>query len=57
VLFVVNGQYGIGGRGIGDVGTKRRLLHRRFIEEVRFASGSVAVASSRTDFISSISSG
>ena len=27
VLFVVNGQYGIGGRGIGDIGIKRRLLH------------------------------
>src|ERR1700730_1890502 len=27
VLLVVNRQYGIGGRGIGDVGTKRRLLH------------------------------
>src|SRR5882672_2504055 len=27
VLLVVNGQYGIGGRGIGDIGIKRRLLH------------------------------
>src|ERR1700681_5030346 len=27
VLLVVNRQYGIGGRGIGDVGIKRRLLH------------------------------
>ena len=27
VLLIVNGQCGIGGRGIGDVGTKRRLLH------------------------------
>src|SRR6266566_2299609 len=29
VLLVVNGQYGIGGRGIGDIGTKRRRLHGR----------------------------
>src|SRR5216683_1708194 len=29
VLLVVNGQYGIGGRGIGDIGIKRRLLHGR----------------------------
>src|SRR5260370_15673673 len=27
VLFVVDGQYGIGGRGIGDIGIKWRLLH------------------------------
>src|ERR1700730_14308173 len=27
VLFVVDGQYGIGGCGIGDIGIKRRLLH------------------------------
>jgi hypothetical protein len=27
VLLVVNGQYGIGGRGMGDIGIKRRLLH------------------------------
>src|SRR6266568_4370626 len=27
VLLVVNGQYGIGGRDIGDIGIKRRLLH------------------------------
>ena len=27
VLLVVSGQYGIGGRGIGDIGIKRRLLH------------------------------
>jgi hypothetical protein len=27
VLLVVNGQYGIGRRGIGDVGIERRLLH------------------------------
>jgi hypothetical protein len=27
VLLVVNGQYGIGGRGICDIGIKRRLLH------------------------------
>jgi hypothetical protein len=27
VLLVVNGQYRIGGRGIGDIGIKRRLLH------------------------------
>jgi hypothetical protein len=27
VLLVVNGQYGIGGRGIGDIKIKRRLLH------------------------------
>ena len=27
VLFVLNGQCGIGGRGIGDIGIKRRLLH------------------------------
>jgi hypothetical protein len=29
VLLVVNGQYGIGGRGVGDIGIKRRLLHGR----------------------------
>jgi hypothetical protein len=29
VFLVVNGQYGIGGRGIGDIGIKRRLLHVR----------------------------
>jgi hypothetical protein len=29
VLFIVNGQYGTGGRGIGDIGIKRRLLHGR----------------------------
>ncbi len=29
VLFVVTGQYGIGGRGIRDIGIKRRLLHGR----------------------------
>jgi hypothetical protein len=29
VFLVVNGQYGIGGRGIGDIGIKRRLLQRR----------------------------
>jgi hypothetical protein len=29
VLLVVNGQYEIGGRGIGDIGIKRRLLHGR----------------------------
>src|SRR5882757_2145761 len=40
VLFVVNGQYGIGGRGIGDVGTKRRLLHRR--PRNRFSSTNIA---------------
>ena len=27
VFVGVNGQYGIGGRGIGDIGIKRRLLH------------------------------
>jgi hypothetical protein len=27
VLLVVNGQCGIGGRGVGDIGIKRRLLH------------------------------
>ena len=27
VRLVVNGQYGIGGRGIGYIGIKRRLLH------------------------------
>jgi hypothetical protein len=26
VLLVVSGQYGMGGRGIGDIGTRRRLL-------------------------------
>jgi hypothetical protein len=26
VFLVVNGRYGIGGRGIGDIGIKRRLL-------------------------------
>jgi hypothetical protein len=29
VLLVVNGQFGIGGRGIGDIGIKRRFLHGR----------------------------
>ena len=28
VFLVVNGQRGIGGRGLGDIGIKRRLLHR-----------------------------
>jgi hypothetical protein len=27
VLLVVDGQYRIGGRGIGDIGIERRLLH------------------------------
>jgi hypothetical protein len=27
VLLVVSGQNGIGGRGIGDIGIKRWLLH------------------------------
>jgi hypothetical protein len=27
VFLVVNGQHGIGGRGIGDIGIKRRLPH------------------------------
>jgi hypothetical protein len=27
VLLVVDGQYGIGGCGIGDIGIERRLLH------------------------------
>jgi hypothetical protein len=27
VFLIVNGQYGIGGRGVGDIGIKRRLLH------------------------------
>jgi hypothetical protein len=34
VLFVVNGQYGIGGRGIGDIEIKRRLLHWPFSQQV-----------------------
>ena len=34
VLLVVNGQYGIGGRGIGDIGIKRRFLHRAFSRQV-----------------------
>ena len=29
VLLVVDGQNGIGGRGVGDVGIERRLPHRR----------------------------
>src|SRR5712691_10230717 len=29
VLLVVNGQYGLEGRGIGDIGINRRLLHGR----------------------------
>ena len=29
VLLVVDGQYGIGGGGIGDIGIKRWLLHWR----------------------------
>jgi hypothetical protein len=33
VLLVISGQYGIGGRGIGDIGIRRRLLH------VHLASG------------------
>lgn len=27
VLLVIGGQYGIGGRGIRDIGSRRRLLH------------------------------
>ncbi|KRR04423.1 hypothetical protein CQ12_38770 [Bradyrhizobium jicamae] len=27
MLFVVDGQYWIGGRGIGDIGIERRVLH------------------------------
>ena len=45
VLLVVNGQYGIGGRGIGDIGIKRRLLHcasRNTLSLIDFALGSVA---------------
>ena len=30
VFLVVNGQRGTGGRGIGDIGIKRRLLHGRY---------------------------
>jgi hypothetical protein len=29
VSLVLSGQHGIGGRGIGDIGIKRRLLHGR----------------------------
>jgi hypothetical protein len=29
VPFVVNGQYGIGGSGVGDIGIEWRLLHCR----------------------------
>jgi hypothetical protein len=29
VPLLVRGQYAIGGRGIGDIGIKRRLLHGR----------------------------
>ena len=43
VLLVVTGQYGIGGRGIGDIGIKRRLLHglsrnRLFIDQLWLGS-------------------
>src|SRR6266850_4943368 len=34
VLLVVSGQYGIGGRGIGDIGIKRRRLHGRFSQQI-----------------------
>ena len=34
VFLVVNGQHGIGGRGIGDIGIKRRLLHERSSRQV-----------------------
>jgi polysaccharide pyruvyl transferase WcaK-like protein len=33
MLLVINGQHGIGGRGIGDIGIKRRLL-RAFSQQV-----------------------
>ena len=43
VLFVIDGQYGIGGRDIGDVGIERRGLHcesrsRLLIENSAFGS-------------------
>ena len=34
VLLVVDGQYGIGGRGIGDIGIKRQLLHGAFSQQI-----------------------
>ena len=34
VLLVVNDQHGIGRRGIGDIGIKRRLLLGRFSQQV-----------------------
>jgi hypothetical protein len=38
VLLVVSGQNGIGGRGIGDIGIKRRLLHgQRVVDLINFA--------------------
>jgi hypothetical protein len=40
VLLVVSGHYGIGGRGIGDIEIKRRLLHRR--PRNRFSSTNIA---------------
>jgi hypothetical protein len=34
MLLVTSGQYGIGGRGIGDIGIKRRRLHERFSQQI-----------------------
>jgi hypothetical protein len=48
VLFVVNGQYGVGGRGIGDIGIKRRLLHGR---SCGFLLGTVEQIGRRMEFI------
>ena len=39
---LLNGQYGIGGRGIGDIRIKRRLLHGRSrsrLSSIHFAFG------------------
>jgi hypothetical protein len=45
VLFVVDGQYGIGGCGIGNIGIKRRPLHglsRNTSSSINFTLGFLA---------------
>ena len=45
VLFVIDGQYGIGGCGIGDIGIKRRLpygLYRNKLLMTNFTLASLA---------------
>src|SRR3981189_195419 len=54
VFLVVNGQYGIGRRDIGDIGIKRRLLHWLFSQQVvdrsilLLASGILMIAKQRS---------